>query len=575
MQNFSIYRLCRNSQTCEKLKTDSEKYGFQKSNFYFNVPYFKIIEDVLEKCEDDVALICHGDTILPLDISFRINSAIENAVNKVGENWGMIGNFGIEFLSYRKIKFIRDFNSKMIPAGSEYSKPVVYIDDNLLVLNVKVLRERKLKVFELEVNSKIFSNILLAECYLKDLICFVDSNLFVFHKNLESNFKFNNTNEKNIFCEYWQSRFINNAYLIPNKVISLKNFLRYLDRDSGDGRVDFYKKIEENILRNINKKIELNIIIRTQLKRLNYIYRSLDLIVASNTYNKDLALNVILVVNNTLSSNLEEDINKIKDKYNDIINITFIFSEKSGLYPRVQSIKDGVIAIKNEASFVWIVDDDDFIFPNTLKYFTSLLNHNQIFIGDSVVFNEKWNTHSFPEYSRKDRLMNGREYCKVLSGDNHIPVCSVIYPINVLKTIFNENNLNGDYAEDYTILLLALNKYSSVYYPLSVAGISVHGGNTVTEKDRTHWDYSYVTFMSEIVNSGFVKEWMFDFMESEKKEKKCFFSISQSIFSMDKLRLPIKAIRVLKKRGVKKSLFFLHMYFKYGRKYFQDGIENL
>lgn len=37
---------------------------------------------------------------------------------------------------------------------------------------------------------------------------------------------------------------------------------------------------------------------------------------------------------------------------------------------------------------------------------------------------------------------------------------------------------------------------------VSIAGISYHGANTVLKEDRTHWRYSYVTFLSEAINKG-------------------------------------------------------------------------
>jgi len=39
-------------------------------------------------------------------------------------------------------------------------------------------------------------------------------------------------------------------------------------------------------------------------------------------------------------------------------------------------------------------------------------------------------------------------------------------------------------------------------YPIKLAAISMHGKNVVTESDRTHWDYSYATFISEVISKG-------------------------------------------------------------------------
>ena len=133
----------------------------------------------------------------------------------------------------------------------------------------------------------------------------------------------------------------------------------------------------------------------------------------------------------------------------------------------------------------------------------------------------------------------------MLTGQIYIPVCSVIYKAKVLKRIFSENQLLGDYYEDYAIALLAIKDNSYKCLPIPFAGISYHGENTVLEQDRTHWDYSYTTFLSEIVNKNLVNKHTYSLFNNFK---------SSSYAEFESFTKGLIWKYLLKYRGIRKSI---------------------
>jgi len=94
---------------------------------------------------------------------------------------------------------------------------------------------------------------------------------------------------------------------------------------------------------------------------------------------------------------------------------------------------------------------------------------------------------------------------RVLTGANHIPICSVLWPVRFMAAQLVARRALGDYNEDYFLLLAALSAPQSEVRLLdaTIAGVSFRGSsNTVSETDRAAWHYSYTTFVQEILCEG-------------------------------------------------------------------------
>jgi hypothetical protein len=160
-----------------------------------------------------------------------------------------------------------------------------------------------------------------------------------------------------------------------------------------------------------------------------------------------------------------------------------------------------------EADFIWFIDDDDFIFPSSLLAIGRALADKtpRALIGPSVVYEEEWNTTQTHLQSFAATAIFSKEgIFKVLSGENYIPICSMILPVPILKDSLQDALATGDYLEDYFLLLSYLSSPVAQIELLETpfAGISIRGNeNTVRKINKAHWEFSYAQVFEEVLNS--------------------------------------------------------------------------
>jgi glycosyl transferase family 2 len=163
-----------------------------------------------------------------------------------------------------------------------------------------------------------------------------------------------------------------------------------------------------------------------------------------------------------------------------------------------------------QSDYIWFVDDDDFIMPGAFEALARTLMPDSaaLVVADSLKVEENW---AIPAGEEARTLMDSRvagnfshqNLFRVLAGANHIPICSVLWPVPFMKQRLADRRALGDYNEDYFVLLAALSAPQVEVRPLDavVAGVSFRGSdNTVNETDRAAWHYSYVTFVQEILS---------------------------------------------------------------------------
>lgn len=557
---FAIYFLARDKKTKERIEKESINYRIKNSLPMVGLDYFNFLNLVIKEFRFDYALACHDDVILPIDIEEKVNDCIKKANQEFGsKNWGIIGNAGIEYLSNNVVRFISDPHSSLI---SYFSRPIplISVDGNTMLLNLKNLRREEIILPEELSGFHLYDFSLLVECYKKGLVCAADPTLYVRHKSGGDQKGFRNYTSQDNFKKYWGKSFINNKFLTINGPIEIDNSLTYLKRGSNDKRKDFYDLVE-GALEKVSKtkaQKEVIIITRTTLDKINFLKRLLDSFrIAYNYSEGDIKTKLILAVNNTKLSKkkADETIEKILTEYGDLPISYLKVKNSRKQYPRVVAIKEALRKIEdNGNNFVWIVDQDDFIFPESLKKLPLILNSKELLVGDNECFEETWDTNkenTFPKTSKlKPNFYITEKYFNNIFGDNHIPVSATIYPIKVLRKIFDEYKLLGDYYEDYAIFFIAQNITNVRYYPIPLAGISFHGANVVLAKDRVHWDYSLTTFLSEITNKGIVKKQEFDLICSNEELRKDVETLKNMIIRWRPL---IKIAKVLLQLGIFKK----------------------
>lgn len=329
--SFTIYRLCRDDESKNRIILECEKYCFRDNVFLIGYNYFKLLNKIIIECVDDFALVCHNDVILPLNIDDKIKECITKSDLEFGRNsWGIIGNFGIEYLSWKIIRYLGYPDSFIIPYMSIKPSPVVYLDGNSLLLNIKNLRDNNVCLPEHLSCSPFYAFILSVESYKKNLVCAVDSSLYVFLRSSFNQKNINEVTEVSDFRDYWIKQFVNHNVITNTGLINVIGNLDYLRNDTDDNRYDFYDivhKVLEKIHNQKPRKI-IYIITNTQLNRINLLRRLLDTLMMASEFVKDIEFKFFISVNNVLVKNNLSYITILQKEY-DEISPQFIINEDS------------------------------------------------------------------------------------------------------------------------------------------------------------------------------------------------------------------------------------------------------
>ncbi len=521
--SVSLYRFVYSGKLKSAALESGEKYGFGPIEAVRGGDYCKLINSIIENCTSDYALVSRGKIFWPVGIGSAVDSAIEAANEEFGATrWAVIGNCGIEFISHRKVQYLQTRFCKIIPPCSGKPRPVTALDGNTLLLNIRNLRERSVRIPDDLRGLSVPGLVLVMEGYRRGLVSAADSALYVFDQTDVDEYSCKAESSKSKFRKYWSATFLNKSIDTVYGAIKLDNSVEHLRKNSDDTRLDYYSHVASVIkdLYRSKPKPTLNIVVRTRLERPNRLRRLLDTVRMADSFSRDmLDLKVVLAANNLAPSTVGTD--WISADYPDIEFTIPRENPSRGSYPRVCAIKSAVDCIDAD-SFVWFVDDDDFVYPESLPYLPPFLSRKTVFVGDSAIFDEEWSGEdTFPIKSRKVGIYKSDDYQECVLGENPIPFCSVIYPAAMLKDICSRFTLTGDYCEDYALFLIASSSATVINVPLLIAGVSRHGGTTVSQKDRTHWNYSYASFVSEIVRSGVFPSWAADHLRkiTPRKQK--------------------------------------------------------
>lgn len=524
--NLVIYRLSdksspQNDPQDGMIKTKSTILQLSHESGYLNN-----LRQIIDQNSVNYALVCNSKVVLPIDIEVRVNKAIKKSDELYGsDSWAVIGNSGIEMYSAEVVQYNFDplIGGFIIPNKSSIPHLATYLDTNLVLLNLVNLKSAKLEFPKDIEDLRLGSMVFVSEVYRNNMLVLVDSELFVMIDNQGELPVIDGGNLPKSFVTYWNTHFNDKFLETPEGMVALPTNTSDQKKNNTSfsaiaSKVHFRNK-------NLNKRRnKINIGVRTTLKRIPRLLRLLESILVLQESSKDFAdIKVHIAVNNTTIEEFEKNKKKIM-YFNKNLDVEYFFVDKDPLlHPKVATLKEIVKRVDdNILNFLWFVDDDDFVVSQQFKLVGILLNENVIFIGDSDVFEEEWSDKSkktSPIKTKYQKTFYAKNYHKNVTGTNHIPICSVIYPIKVLKEIFANNELRGGYQDDYTILLFAQKKYEIRTYPFVIAAISSHGKNITTVTPKYELYTSYTTFLSEIINNSFIPSTFKKFMEKSRQKE--------------------------------------------------------
>lgn len=462
---FKIHRLCRDKKTIELLKSEEKKYRLPVSKYITGIDLFTFINDILKNCTEDYALLCHDDVILPQNIQKQVESCIKEADEFLGEdNWGVIGNAGIEVITKKVLHHLTDCNINIITPLTPHPQLVESVDGNIMLLNLKNLREKKVTLPKNLSGYHLYDLILSYETYKNGLVCAVSSRLYLTHLSGGNRPMFTKVAKEKQFQDYFKDNYSNTIITSINGDIDVVQGKKQREKESIEDIID------RNIIKNYkDKRFNLHLIVK--------LNKSEDV--------KNVLFNSIEMFKEILNSNIT------------------LFIHKIGLNDSLKEIISNIEEDTN--SFVFLIDNESELKLEFSKYLQFFFSNSNIVIGDTILY--KGNTR----IEEKRILASSVDNC--FTGTSDIPISSTIYKVNILKALFEEFgelNINSPYS----ILLYSLLNENPKSYSLPFIALPYSSYINIENPS-----YEKTTIMAELVNRDILPERLYNFFKVKEKEE--------------------------------------------------------
>lgn len=456
--------------------------------------YFDLLNRVIKNSHDDYACIVHDDVFLCSDFNDRIDSLV-TTLNHDWPSWGLAGNSGITpfkvgYSSTQLIRYLADPHGGPNLIGQIL--PATSIDGNIMLLNIRALRERQVHVPSFD-GFQLYDIILSIETISSGLGVFIAPHLACYHDSTGNQEHFELAKNSESFLSYISNRLKNRSFLTLNGTITAI----ISEHINSTSAID----IDIESLRsacNYRPSRTVAIVTRTQFTRPELLDRCLRTISS-------------FIASAGSATNFESYIVTDRDPPPELVLQTKII--KSPTEPKDTRFKLVQIAAQQiNADYFWFIDDDDWMFPNEAERISMVIScapKNSVFFVDSCQYYESpYPTGDLSMVglyrSTKRRYFSAIDYIKSLRGINESPFCGVIYNRNSLLNISDKVYNSIIYYEDF---MCTLNALLSGSIPIVVnklyAGISIReSGNTVTDTNRVTWNTSMSVLVSNLVNEG-------------------------------------------------------------------------
>ncbi|MBN2678809.1 glycosyltransferase family A protein [Acidithiobacillus montserratensis] len=461
--------------------------------------YFSLLNKIINDSPDEYACIVHDDVLLCHDFNHKIDSLLE-ILNRDWPNWGVAGNAGVATCKFgysasQTVRYLSDPQGGPNLVG--HILPAMHIDGNVMLLNIKELRERSVNLPAFE-GFHLYNIILSIEAICAGLGVLVAPQLACWHGSAGNQKEFDLASTSSAFQVYISKR-IKNRYL---KTIN-GNIQIHLTGSIYKPHIGIDLEIEGlRTACNNRREKKVAIVTRTTFNRpelLDRCLRSISSLIAQS--GSLIEFKSYIVTNYDKPNNIEvpSSVEILMAPYSTDVDSRFLL---------VRFAADHI-----DADHFWFIDDDDWVFPNEAERLSLTINSsplNSVFFVDCERYKEtqisSGNTTKVELFKSKAEIyFSSEKFLYSLSGYNNSPFCGVIYSRNALLSLPDKAVEAVTYLEDfYTTLhtLLACESIPVVINKLLV-GISVREtGNTITEQDRTKWNSSMSELVSSIVNNS-------------------------------------------------------------------------
>lgn len=472
---------------------------------------YGIFHQIIREESDPYVLLCEASVWLGRGIVPAANDIIQD-LQELYPNWGVCGNFGVRWDGKKIYPFARmqDIN----PINSLSPKPVLNTMGGVFLLNVRNMRERGVDIPCLH-SADGFGLVLSCEALKQGLLPVVDCRLVSgYFPGRERSCK--HFEEDREVVGYLQNHFIN--HLIPTAfgpfpVSDATDYGYLLLKKKNHPQKDLVSLFDGALsVARKKKKPSIQIVCRTQLDRLHLLDRAVASFAVAYLESMDVVDMTICIATDQNCEILKKVCSRFKEQY-PFLPIEGLFCPRSeSRFSRVELLVASVM--KSTCHYVWFVDDDDFVLPAGIPMVCRALapDADILFVGASACFEEKWENDVDRQSnagvsswklagSKRTTCFHADGIFRAFSGDNFTPICSVLFPTRVMKQRLADVRAEGDYLEDYFVLLMALTaeRIEVETIDAEICGISFRGSeNTVREVDRSRWEFSYATFLQEL-----------------------------------------------------------------------------
>jgi hypothetical protein len=374
-------------------------------------------------------------------------------------NWGLCGNLALAPDGCSITRCLKD-----VPATglhrTDGPKPVLALGDSVVLVNTRALIRAEVKIPNGHGDG--WAAALSAACLRKGLLSLIDDRLFCVHPDRR----------------------------VPDpRVSAIDALLPLFDAALIRGRG--------------TTRPSIVMVCRTQLDRPALLTRTVRSFAVAAREAASLADVSIRLVSDVAGEGLEAEADRLGDVATGIELTAWHFPARSKPLSRIDLLLACIRTAKSD--FIWFVDDDDFLQPGAIAAVARVLRPSkpQLVVGHSRMFSESWGSLAQdlkPASSRPGWLRRAEHVLLALGGDNHTPLCSVVFSLPFLRERTESVLALGEYYEDYFLLLEMLTGGNVLLETLDVelAAISMRGQeNTITRPDRSAWNQSQATFVGE------------------------------------------------------------------------------
>jgi hypothetical protein len=451
---------------------------------------------------DEPIVVCQEHVWLGAEFADHVLSLVEE-LNRTQTIWGACGNRGCLCDSSTVINYTSSAADPTAGLETACTPKVVFnIDDNALLINCKAFRD--LKPFASA--STIFGIPLSLECLRQRLPLLVDRRLFTVRTNQHTGEDIATFATAPDFAAYYREHFVNHKFCWPDGEVNLEVCVDYSyttdPKATGTG-ADLVKLFEASLALFNGALPSVTLCCRTQFTRMALLRRALGTFSAAQIECSESIRLVVRIITDCTPATAEANTAALGEEFRSLSLECWTHALRPNRYSRTDLLFAAIE--RAETDYIWFIDDDDYVLPGAAQALTRALvpREESIVVGNALKMQEVWSegdNSTLIESKLANRFVNQNVF-RLLAGANHIPICGFLLPLARVKATLQTRRGLGDYYEDYFVLLSALNDPQADIRLLNadLAGVSYRSAGTTVNQDRSQWNFSYATFVQEIL----------------------------------------------------------------------------